>query len=108
MARLALVLPAIGGYKWVDGTAVERIRMVPTVIIYSQTTCSWCAKAKAFFRERGITPYVIESDMADPGLKRKIAAEIRAHGSHGFPFVKIDGHAVPGYSPEKYERLLSS
>ena len=46
--------------------------------------------------------------MADRDLKRKIAAEIRANGSQGFPLVKINGCAVPGYSPQDYERLLSN
>ena len=78
----------------------------PTVVIYALTTCNWCAQAKAFFRARGINPYVIEFDMAGPELKRKIAAEIRQHGGHGFPFVKINGTVVPGYNPQEYERLL--
>jgi glutaredoxin len=79
---------------------------VPTVIIYSLTTCGWSAKAKAFFRERGVSPYVIEYDMAGADLQRKIAAEMRQHGAQGFPFVIIDGHVVAGYSPQDYERWL--
>jgi arsenate reductase-like glutaredoxin family protein len=78
----------------------------PTVTIYSLTTCGWSAKAKSFFRQRGISPLVIEYDMAAADLQQKIAAEMRQHGAQGFPFVKIDGHVVPGYSPEDYERLL--
>jgi hypothetical protein len=31
---------------------------------------------------------------------------MREHGAEGFPFVKIDGHVVRGYSPADYERLL--
>ena len=77
-----------------------------TVIIYSLTTCGWSAKAKAFFRDRGLSPYVIEYDMADADLQRKLAAEMREHGAEGFPFVKIDGHVVRGYRPADYERLL--
>ena len=79
-----------------------------TVIIYSLTTCGWSAKAKAFFRDRGLSPYVIEYDMADADLQRKLAAEMREHGAEGFPFVKIAGHVVPGYSPDDYERLLKA
>ncbi len=80
----------------------------PIVTIYSLTTCGWCAKAKAFFRERGINPFVIEYDMAGPELQAKISAELREHGAHGFPFVKIGRHVVPGYAPENYERLLKA
>ncbi len=78
----------------------------PTVVIYSLTTCQWCARAKAFFRARGIAPLVVEYDMAGPDLQAKVAAELRAHGATGFPFVKIDGRVVPGYDPGEYERLL--
>jgi glutaredoxin len=78
----------------------------PTVTIYSLTTCGWSAKAKAFFRERGIHAFVIEYDMAGPDLQHKISQEMRQHGAHGFPFVKIGGHVVPGYSREQYEKLL--
>jgi glutaredoxin len=79
---------------------------VPIVTIYSLTTCGWCAKAKAFFRARGVVPYVIEYDMAGADLQRKISAEMRQHGAQGFPFVKIGGHVVSGYGPEEYEKLL--
>ena len=96
-------------YGTVDDTAENRRRHATAddtdVTIYSLTTCGWCAKAKAFFRERGINPFVIEYDMAGPELQAKISAELRDHGAHGFPFVKIGRHVVPGYAPESYERL---
>lgn len=79
----------------------------PTVIIYSLTTCTWCAKAKDFFWQRGIFPYVVEFEMAGLELKRKMAAEMRQVGAKGFPFVKIGGYAVSGYDPERYEKLLT-
>jgi len=79
----------------------------PVVTIYSQTTCGWSAKAKAWFRQRGISPFIIEYDLAGPELQAKIAAELRQHGARGFPFVKIGGAVVPGYAPEEYERLLA-
>jgi glutaredoxin len=79
----------------------------PTVIIYSLATCTWCARAKTFFRDRGISPYVIEFDMAGLDLKRKMAAEMRQAGSNGFPFVRIGREAVSGYDPERYEELLT-
>ena len=78
----------------------------PTVVIYALTTCGWCAKAKAFFRARGIDPFVVEYDMAGPDLQARIATEMREHGADGFPFVKIGGHVVRGFSPAEYERYL--
>ena len=78
----------------------------PTVTIDSLATCRWSAQAKAFFRERSIHAVIIEHDMAGPDLQHKISQEMREHGAHGFPFVKTGGHVVPGYSRERFEKLL--
>ncbi len=80
----------------------------PVVIIYSLTTCSWCARTKAYFRQHGVNPLVIEFDMAGPELQAKIAAEMNAAGAQGFPFVKIGGHVVKGYAPDEFDRLLET
>lgn len=77
------------------------------VLIVSLTTCAYCAQAKAFFKQRGIEPAVIEFDSVGVGLKRKIAADMRAQKVKGFPFVMIGGRAVEGFDPEAFERLLS-
>ena len=99
-----LGIPLVSGGKHPGGVTAGP----PIVTIYSLTTCGWCAKAKGFFRERGINPFVIEYDMASPELQAKISAELREHGARGFPFVKIGAHVVPGYAPEDYERLLKA
>jgi glutaredoxin len=99
-----LGIPLVSGDKHPGGVTAGP----PIVTIYSLTTCGWCAKAKGFFRERGINPFVIEYDMAGPELQAKISAELREHGAHGFPFVKIGAHVVPGYAPEDYEKLLKA
>lgn len=100
--RLGIPLPS-GGKQQGGATAGP-----PIVTIYSLTTCGWCAKAKGYFRERGINPFVIEYDMAGPELQAKISAELSEHGARGFPFVKIGAHVVPGYAPEDYEKLLKT
>ena len=102
--------PGIAGIPFVEkGERTRRpTAATPIVTIYSLTTCGWSAKAKAFFRARGISPFVIEYDMAGPELQAKISAEMAQHGANGFPFVKIAGHVVPGYSPDDYERLLKA
>ena len=81
--------------------------MTPPVTIYSLTTCGWSAKAKAYFRQRGVNAFVIEYDTAGPDLQRKISAEMRQNGASGFPFVRIGGQVVKGFDPVRYEALLS-
>ena len=102
--------PGIAGIPFVEkGKRTRRpTAATPTVTIYSLTTCGWSAKAKAFFRARGISPLIVEYDMAGPDLQAKISAEMRQHGAEGFPFVKIAGHVVPVYSPDDYRRLLEA
>jgi glutaredoxin len=99
-----LGIPLVSGGKHPGGVTAGP----PIVTIYSLTTCGWCAKAKGYFRERGINPFVIEYDMAGPELQAKISAELSEHGARGFPFVKIGAHVVPGYAPEDYEKLLKA
>jgi glutaredoxin len=78
----------------------------PPVTIYSLTTCAWSAKAKAFFRSRGVDANVIEYDTAGPDLQRKISEEMQRASAQGFPFVKIGRSIVRGYDPDAYDRLL--
>jgi len=80
--------------------------MHPPVTIYSLTTCGWSRKTKDFFRQRGIDAFVIEYDTVGFDLQRKIAAEMRAEGAEGFPFVRIAGKVVKGYDPVRFEQLL--
>ncbi len=80
----------------------------PPVTIYALTTCSWSAKAKAFFKQRGIDAFVFDYDQVSPSLQQKIAAEMRRHGADGFPMVKIGRHVVKGYAPDTFERLLKT
>ena len=79
----------------------------PPVLLVTLTTCGACAEAKAYFRARGIEPTVIEFDRVGVDLKRRIAADMRAHHVDGFPFVMIRGVAVNGFSPATFDRLLS-
>jgi glutaredoxin len=79
---------------------------MPPVTVYSLTTCGWSRKAKSYFKQRGVTAFVIEYDTAGPDLQHKIDAEMQKEGAQGFPFVRIGGRAVKGYDPAAYDRLL--
>jgi glutaredoxin len=80
--------------------------VTPPVTVYSLTTCGWSRKTKAYFKERGVSAFVIEYDTAGTDLQAKIDAEMRAAGAHGFPFVRIGGHTVNGYDPARFAELL--
>ena len=74
----------------------------PAVELYVTSWCTYCHKAKAFFRSKGVefTEYNIEKD--------KAAAERMASltESRAVPFVVIDGKMIQGYSIGAYERAL--
>lgn len=78
----------------------------PPVLLISLSTCGYCEQAKAYFRTRGIVPTIIEFDSVGVDLRRQIAADMRAAGAQGFPFVKIGGRGVTGFDPAVYDRLL--
>ena len=76
----------------------------PSVELFVTSWCSYCKKAKAFFRSRGIefTEYNIEKDQD---------AAQRMHAltkSRSVPFAVINGHSIQGYSAAAYEKALKN
>jgi glutaredoxin-like YruB-family protein len=76
----------------------------PSVELYVTSWCTYCHKAKAFFRSRGIefTEYNIEKDEA-------AAQRMLSHTkSRAVPFAIINGYFVQGYSIAAYEHALKN
>ncbi len=76
----------------------------PSVELYVTSWCTYCHKAKAFFRSRGIefTEYNIEKDKA-------AAQRMLSHTkSRAVPFAIINGRIVQGYSIAAYEHALKN
>jgi glutaredoxin len=69
-----------------------------------KTWCSYCKKAKAFFRSRGIefTEYDVEKDQAAAQRMQALTK------SKSVPFAVINGHSIQGYSTAAYEKALSN
>ena len=57
----------------------------PPVTIYALSTCSWSAKAKAFFKQHKVDAFVFDYDHVSPELQRKISDEMHQHGATGSP-----------------------
>ncbi len=63
------------------------------VEIYTKTTCMFCDKAKAWFKEHGI-PY----QEHDAGTTQGFAAmQERVPGAKTVPQIVIDGHVIGGW-----------
>ena len=85
-----------------DETEDDEEGNAPSVELYTTNWCTYCKKAKAFFRSKGIafTEYNIEKDKA---AAQRMASLTE---SRAVPFVIINGKMIQGYSIGAYERAL--
>jgi glutaredoxin 3 len=75
---------------------------MPRVVLFSTPTCSWCRRAKRYFRERRI-PFkevVVERDQQ---AARDVA---RKTGQTVVPVIKIGNRWIVGFDREKIEKEL--
>ena len=74
----------------------------PRVIMFSTPTCSYCRKAKQYFRKNGIR-------FKDIDVSRDQAAArdmLRRSGQQGVPQIDIGGKMIIGFDKPKIDRLL--
>ncbi|WP_375326611.1 glutaredoxin domain-containing protein [Candidatus Tisiphia endosymbiont of Nemotelus uliginosus] len=72
------------------------------VIIYTLSTCPWCAKAKALLNQKNVTYQEIVVD--DFTIEEKAKVGNTSEGKVTFPHILIDGQSVGGYTDlEKLE-----
>lgn len=73
------------------------------VIVYSTPTCSFCAMAKKYLNEKGVS-----FEDVDVSRDRTRAMEmVQKSGQMGVPVISIDGEIVLGYQPVAYDALLN-
>ncbi len=72
------------------------------VKIYSTPTCSWCAKAKEFFKENNVK--YEEYDVAMDEEKRNEMVE--KSGQLGVPVIDVDGNIIVGFDQPRLTELL--
>jgi len=72
------------------------------VIVYSTTTCPYCAYAKDYFKQKGIS-----FEDKNVGEDRSAAQEmILKSGQMGVPVIDINGEIIIGFRPDVFEELL--
>jgi glutaredoxin 3 len=72
------------------------------VVLFSTSTCSWCRRAKRYFKERRI-PFKINIER-DPDAVRDI---VRKTGQTGVPVIKIGSRWIVGFDKEQIEKELA-
>ncbi len=76
---------------------------MPRVVLFSTSTCSWCRRAKKYFKENRI-PFKEINVERDASAARDIA---RKTGQTGVPVIKIGSKWIVGFDKPAIERELS-
>jgi glutaredoxin 3 len=72
-------------------------------VIFSTSTCSWCRRAKRYFKEQGV-PFKEINVERDQQAARHI---VRKTGQTGVPVIKIGGAWIVGFDKERIDRELA-
>jgi glutaredoxin 3 len=72
------------------------------VVMFSTPTCSWCRRAKRYFKEHRV-PFKEVNIERDPQAARDI---VRKTGQTGVPVIKIGSSWIVGFDKERIEREL--
>ncbi len=73
------------------------------VLLFSTSTCSWCRRAKRYFKERRV-PFKEVNIERDPDAARDI---VRKTGQTGVPVIKIGGSWIVGFDKERIDKELA-
>jgi glutaredoxin 3 len=73
------------------------------VVLFSTSTCSWCRRAKRYFRENRV-PFKEINVERDQDAARDI---VRKTGQTGVPVIKIGSRWIVGFDRERIEKELA-
>ena len=73
------------------------------VVLFSTTTCSWCRRAKKYFKENRISFNEVNIER-DASAARTIQKKT---GQRGVPVIKIGSKWIVGFDQPAIERELS-
>jgi len=74
----------------------------PRVIVFSTPTCSYCHKAKKYFRSKQI-PFKDVDVSRDQAAARDM---IKRSGQQGVPQIRIGSKTIVGFDRPKIDRIL--
>lgn len=85
-----------------EARAAEVVKAAPEIIMYSTETCSYCAKARAWFSSRNIA--WDERDIETSAAAKK---EWQQLGGVGTPLILINGKRFSGFAEATIEAELN-
>ena len=72
-------------------------------VIFSTSTCSWCRRAKRYFREKGVSFKEINVERDLPAARDLV----RKTGQGGVPVIKIGSTWIVGFDKERIDKELA-
>lgn len=72
------------------------------IVLFSTPTCSWCRRAKQYFREKRLKFKDIDVSK-DPSAANELR---RVSGQTGVPVILINNKPIVGFDVNKINRLL--
>jgi glutaredoxin len=80
---------------------------MPSVQLYTLSTCPWCRKAKKFFSEREVPFDCVDVDLLEGEQKDQVVDTVnRISGGLQYPVAVIGETVIAGYHPDRYSDLL--
>jgi glutaredoxin 3 len=73
------------------------------VVLFSTSTCSWCRRAKRYFRENRV-PFKEINVERDQDAARDL---VRKTGQTGVPVIKIGSNWIVGFDKQRIEKELA-
>ena len=82
-------------------------RDIGDVKIYALSTCGWCKKAKAFFKDNNIKYAYIDVDRVEPGEEAEAIRkqQLKHNPAGSFPTIVVNGVCIIGYDVDKLNEL---
>ncbi len=80
----------------------RKTKKQPRVLMFSTPSCSFCNKAKRYFRQKGVRFRDIDVSR-DQAAARDMQ---RRSGQMGVPVIDIGGHIIVGFDQPKIDQLL--
>ncbi len=79
-----------------------KVKKYPRVILFSSSSCPWCARAKNYLHQNGVKVKEIKVDK-DPDAAKDV---VRMTGQMGVPVLLIGRARVVGFDKQRIDRLL--
>ena len=73
------------------------------VVLFSTSTCSWCRRARRYFKEHGV-PFKEINVERDQQAARDVAQKT---GQTGVPVIKIGSKWIVGFDRERIDKELA-